>query len=414
LLTPPDYTKVFGLKSVPFRRLTTVTRGMRESAARGFYLSSKAPYGYRKVKVLDGNKERTRLEIEPSEAKLVAGIYDAIAAGNGLTEIVKDLNARGVPGPKGKGWGKTGVRAIIGNEIYTGVFVWGKNSKRGNEPVHASGVCPPVVGRDIYLKVQDLMRERTPKRTHPRRVASPFLLSGIAFCGHCGRALIGRYAKSGKFSYYVCGSLDKKGAGSCPSRYINTAKFESLVISQIKDRVLIRENLVELVRMVNEETDSAMQSYYGELEGLARALADVNARLDRLYDVIETGKLELGDVVVRIHELRERQGRLQGRKIGLEASLSDRRVEIADLETVLGYVEDLRELLKEGSLAERKAFVRSLVKEVRVTGDEAILTYRMPGLPDSLAIGEEKVPRIEQYGGRYCTIGRTFKLAFGV
>ncbi len=31
-----------------------VTRGMRESAARGFYLSSKAPYGYRKVK--DGER----------------------------------------------------------------------------------------------------------------------------------------------------------------------------------------------------------------------------------------------------------------------------------------------------------------------------------------------------------------------
>ena len=27
-----------------------VTRGMRESASRGFYLCSKAPYGYRKVK----------------------------------------------------------------------------------------------------------------------------------------------------------------------------------------------------------------------------------------------------------------------------------------------------------------------------------------------------------------------------
>lgn len=41
-----------------------VTRGMRESASRGFYLSSRTPFGYRKVKVMDGNKERTRLEPE--------------------------------------------------------------------------------------------------------------------------------------------------------------------------------------------------------------------------------------------------------------------------------------------------------------------------------------------------------------
>jgi len=49
-----------------------VTRGMRESASRGFYLSSNAPYGYRKVKVRDGDKERPKLEIEPNQAKIVA------------------------------------------------------------------------------------------------------------------------------------------------------------------------------------------------------------------------------------------------------------------------------------------------------------------------------------------------------
>ncbi|MDP2719284.1 MAG: recombinase family protein, partial [Dehalococcoidia bacterium] len=37
-----------------------VTRGMRESASRGFYLSSRPPYGYKKVKVNDGGKERTK------------------------------------------------------------------------------------------------------------------------------------------------------------------------------------------------------------------------------------------------------------------------------------------------------------------------------------------------------------------
>ena len=52
-----------------------------------------------------------------------------------------------------------------------------------------------------------------PKRIHPRRAANPFLLSGLAYCGYCGKALVARYAKSGKFSYYFCGTLDKKGAG---------------------------------------------------------------------------------------------------------------------------------------------------------------------------------------------------------
>ncbi len=378
-----------------------VTRGMRESAARGFYLSSKAPYGYRKVKVRDGNKERTKLELDSNEAGIVADIFDGIMSGKGLMDTVRDLNARSIPGPKGKGWGKTGVYTILTNEIYTGVFVWGKNSKRGNEPVRTDNVCQAIVDRNTFLRVQNLMKERMPKKVHPKRVGSPFLLSGIAYCGYCGKALVGRYAKSGEFSYYVCGTLDKKGAGSCQARYLNANKFESLVVKQIKDHILTRENLTDLVRMVNEETDSAMHSYNDELGTIVHATADVNGRLERLYDAIETGKLNLDDVVVRIRELRQRQEQLQARKIEIESHMSDRKVEIADLETVSLYVDDLNELLKEGLLAERRAFIRSFVKEVRVTVNEAVLSYFVPNLPERVAIGREGVLPTVQYGGRY-------------
>ena len=247
------------------------------------------------------------------------------------------------------------------------------------------------------------MEERMPKKIHPKRVGSPFLLSGIAYCGFCGKALVGRYAKSSDFSYYVCGTLDKKGAGSCQARYLNSNKFETLVIKQIKDHILTRDNLTELVRMVNEETDSAMRSYNDELGTIARATADVNNRLENLYDAIETGKLNLDDLVVRIRELRQRQERMQTRKLEIESQLSDRKVEIADLETVLPYVDDLHELLKEGSLAERRAFIRSFVNEIRVTGNEAVLSYSVPNLPERLDIERLGVLHTAQYSGRYWT-----------
>ena len=43
-----------------------VVRGMRESASRGFFLGSKAPFGYVRVKVSDGVKERPTLEVDPA------------------------------------------------------------------------------------------------------------------------------------------------------------------------------------------------------------------------------------------------------------------------------------------------------------------------------------------------------------
>ena len=42
-----------------------VTRGMREAASRGFFLGSKAPFGYKRVKVNDGAKERPTWRLTP-------------------------------------------------------------------------------------------------------------------------------------------------------------------------------------------------------------------------------------------------------------------------------------------------------------------------------------------------------------
>jgi len=51
-----------------------VLRGMRESASRGFYVASHTPYGYRRVKVRDGNKDRPKLEVHSHQATVVARI----------------------------------------------------------------------------------------------------------------------------------------------------------------------------------------------------------------------------------------------------------------------------------------------------------------------------------------------------
>ena len=52
---------------------------------------------------------------------------------------------------------------------------------------------------------------------------------------------------------------------------------------------------------------------------------------------------------------------------------------------------------------ERRAFIRSFVKEVKVTGDEAVLSYSMPLLPEKMAIEKEGVLPTVPYGGRYWT-----------
>ena len=380
-----------------------VTRGMRESASRGFYLSAVAPFGYRKIRVKDGSKEHTKLEIEPIEAGIIGRIFDQVLAGKGLIEVAKQLNREGIVGPKGKGWIKTTIRKILTNEVYTGTAVWGRDSRRDLPVIRVENAWPAVVDKHTFDQAQMLLKERAPVILHPRRVASRYLLSGLARCGHCGKALVGQDAKSGQFTYYVCGTLLKKGAGSCQSRYLNSQRFEGIVIDKIKEHVLTAENLTRLVHIVNEEMDGLALEQHQRLDSIVDGIADVDRRLERLYDALETGKIQLADLAPRIQQLRQRREQLQAARWELEQQLSDRRVELADAETVARCVSDLRDLINESSLAERKTFVRSFVKEVKVTGDEVLLTYTIPMLPRGVT--EEKLPvlSIVHYGGPFWT-----------
>ena len=164
--------------------------------------------------------------------------------------------------------------------------------------------------------------------------------------------------------------------------------------------------------MVNEEMDSVTHTYQGELETLARAMTDVNNRLERLYDAIESGNLNLADLAARIRDLQQRQQQLNARRIEIESRMSDRKVELADLETITSYVDDLRDLLNRGSIVERRSFIRSFVKEIVVIGKEATLHYSMLTPPERLVLEKEGVLPTVQYGGPKGT--RTTKLLCSV
>jgi site-specific DNA recombinase len=221
-------------------------------------------------------------------------------------------------------------------------------------------------------------------------------------------------AKSGKFSYYVCNTLNKKGSGSCVARYLNTKNLERIVIDKIRSHVLTSENLTGLAEFVSQELNSNLESYKKDIDVIEKELIDTGGRLQRLYDAIETGKISLDDLTPRIRELRECQAKLQVRKEELLSILSGQKVEVPSKEEVAEYAADLRKLLEESLLVERKAFIRSFVKELKVTRDDVLLTYTLPVLP--ARITEEKLPvlSIVHYSGRYRTIGRTFELAFSL
>jgi site-specific DNA recombinase len=240
-------------------------------------------------------------------------------------------------------------------------------------------------------------------KVHPRRAASRFLLSGLVLCGTCGKAMVGQDAKSGKFSYYICSSLTKRGAGACSTPYLNSGKFERLVTSKIKNQILTSDNLAHLVQLVNEEMDSTSHEYNEEMQMVVNEVTGVEQRLSNLYNAIENGDINYSLLKPRLLELKEQHDKLLTRKAELEAILSERKMELVSPGLVKSYVEDLHQLLDNSDLSERRAFIKSFVKEIKVDQNEGQIKYTFPVPPDNREEEGLGVLPIVPYGGRYRT-----------
>jgi site-specific DNA recombinase len=225
------------------------------------------------------------------------------------------------------------------------------------------------------------MAANAPENVHLRIVPSFYLLSGLLYCS-CGRAMIGRSAKSHHYYYYVCNRSYKQGKDSCNARPLAKEKIEKLVIEQIKARILTRECLEELVRLVNIELDSASSMLNDRMDAIDTELIDVTARLSKLYEVLETGKLNLDDLALRIKELNGKKDELIKSRVQTEADMVLEGVHHVDAEVVKSYAQDLQCLLQEADFTQSKAFLRSFVKRIIIDGNKARIHYRLPMPPD--------------------------------
>ena len=381
-----------------------VTRGMREAASRGFWVASRTPYGYNRIMVQDGAKKRPTLEPDPDASHIVKRIFDMAEAGTGMLHIARALNDEGIASPAGKLWSKNGIHFILRNEVYTGALVWGTSGKGKDEPVRVDKAFPAVISKTKFRRVGKLMRSRAPKVTHPRRVGSSYLLSGLVKCKACNRALSGQDAKSGQFSYYVCQSIMKRGKDACETPRLNARRFEELVVGKIRSNVLTDSNIRALVKVVDEQMDGVAAEQRKRLDTIEDELEDVKRKLGRLWHFIETAdNVEMTDASDRIREHRDRQERLEDAAADARAMLSQRRAVLDDVNTIAAYAQDMSEFLNGSELTERRAFIETFVKEIVVVPGNALMRYTIP-MPDDSGIPGGKAEEMALSGSVLSTV----------
>ena len=76
--------------------------------------------------------------------------------------------------------------------------------------------------------------------------------------------------------------------------------------------------------------------------------------------------------------MKRRQDELSKNRVQVEADMVVQGVEEVDIDTVKSYTRDLKSLLEESDITERKAFLRSFIKRIEINKDEARIYYHLP------------------------------------
>lgn len=171
-----------------------------------------------------------QLEIDPIEAETVKRIFEDYLSGFGMTAIAKQLNTDGIPTRFGNTWGKSSIKAVLQNYAYTGNLLLQKYwradhlTKRdvpnnGEFPkYHITDSHEPIISLRQFNAVQEEIKRRADKHTHPGIKRNTYPFTGMVICGGCGKHYRRRTTKTGPV--WICTTFNTMGKAYCPSKQI--------------------------------------------------------------------------------------------------------------------------------------------------------------------------------------------------
>ena len=208
-------------------------------AAKGLYMGHLSD-GYC-VKETEIGKE---IKIDKDREAIIKRIFDLYERGNTIDKIAEILNTDGVPtansyrlsSPKFKGyeemyrrkgsdvsikrtetqWQGSTISNYLSNQWYIGI------RKYNEEKYHIDS----IIEKEQWDKVQALKEENAISfRSKKESTKHTYLLSGLLFCGKCGRRMYGHY--TGLNNHYYCSSAEE--GKKCGLRGVNKENIEAAI-----------------------------------------------------------------------------------------------------------------------------------------------------------------------------------------
>lgn len=298
-------------------------KGQKENVLNGKRCGAQTPRGYDCVdQKLVPNKD----------AQLIRELFRMYADGASYTEMMR---ATEIKGPT--------ICAMLRNENYIGVYKCGENR---NEHAHE-----PIIDMDTWNRVRARMQDRAMNAAN--KAKHDYMLSGILYCGVCGRRMTSCSASRGDYHYYRC-------ANRCNTR---TQEF-------------VEGKVINLFSKYMTPTDEIKAKFRALVQ--SRVNSRTNAEEAEKANIIKRNRIaKLMNAIQYADEEQAEELLAQARELKRQLVQVPNPVEISQ-EACDAYIELLGRF-KELGYTEQKQIIRSLVQKVVVTGDE-VKIY----LPNSL------------------------------
>lgn len=329
-------------------------RGLQQSIESGCYIAN-APYGYRKTTV----DRKPTLEIYEPEAKFVRMIFELYAQGYGCISIARIINSLGAHPHRSDEFSRGSVAKILHNPTYIGKIVWNqkkhiKKGTRGNikhitiyQPQDQWTICdglhPPIVSRELYDKVQEIIGGRYIPSKHDGTVKSP--LVGLVKCANCGQNMQRMVMK--RSPYLLC-----TRQGCCCSTQIEL----------VEGRILeyLEETLARLSLSPSDfhpGQDTAILE--ATLSAARKELAIAEKQKARLYELLEIGEYD-------VPTFRQRMDVVRGKISGLEKREADALLALnnaknADPTALAAKIRAILDSYSAADAASRNAMLKSVI-----------------------------------------------------
>jgi site-specific DNA recombinase len=331
-------------------------RGKTQRAMQGKKNSGPAPYGYRNP--LPHEPGRGTLQIVEEQAVAVRRIYDLAAKGNGTRAIASDLNARGVPAPKGSKWGKTTVTNILQNPAYIGTAasnVWvGKKGTRGfrfnpgnDNAIVVENAHKPIVDREVWNAVRG--RPRLPRTPTPRMLSGLLYVDGRRYEGDCSRTQ--RLYRA------------PKGVGGCP--WLDAPTTDGAVWDAFASLATSEQFVEQLMAEANKPQERMV--VLQEMDHIDEQIGKHRRRLDGYVEMRADGDLSKAEFQAKadatnraIRDMEAELGRLRAQAAALDGTQASRVVRA--VQTVLAGKTKL-------TCDQKRAILRSIVRRIDATAE---------------------------------------------